>query len=922
MTFFGIDFKGLKAKTNLLQIFYFWFRMGKMKMRSKQKKSITREPHLSISLGEFYEKVENKEFEYYIKLLREEKGRKSEVFEILSVLGKGRTTFTFLSLYNKKFTALRMSYDDEDFTGKFDSVMELMGEDYKKSFLDVLYPSMPVQRLYYGSLKEKKEIWFDKTVYVSFWEKADALLENKRDESFEKKFKWFREFLNGLGIIHAKNRAHFDIKPENLFLVDNRLKIGDFEFYWKVKDFIKAKEYLYCGSIGYIAPEMFYDRENITSKVDIFSAGVAFARLFTGEPYRHIKLNSEDSRQLKEILQKCESPGCFNGAHMAEIKESLCYSFFYRRLVMDKIEKEGLTVPERFLYEEILLEMMSPDPVHRPAVEEIMDKLENRALPGIEIAKTIEEIEIDAPRIPKGLWLLVGFLVVLTVGVFLYFFVFNRGGSVEPSRSPAADAAKTNVIKPPVGRKRPAPQRKETGKKITKKPAQKKVEPVSTVEPPGIKPGIPPEEKEKIKEQAKYDTYLDIAGNLVKDGEYERALDMIARAKEIKEDDELRELEGGIKKLIEEKQVQEDYERFYREAQRSYREGDYKGALRNIEIARRVKNTLQLTTLELQAKRKIREREEEYEKGLALVADNIVNENYTNAKELIAALKKIKTDDRLLELEKEVNRKLSMAARQRQEEENEFMKHLQKVQAYMDNGDFEKAGEEIKKAGKIKNSGLLKQLEKKLKGLQEKTQREYDKYYKWAGVYLDHGQLEQAGHYLELAKNIYRSHEVVVLEKEIEEKIRERDREQAAGKADDEAYFSAIRGGGVWDLDEYIREYPHGRHTGEVKLRLDQMLERMIPGVDEPRLLKRVEPVYRRRAGRKRISDIVKVEVVIDKYGNVKEVEVIEGHWTLRYAAEKAVKQWKYEPVIIGGEPRGVWFRVELVFGEQEGDYH
>lgn len=892
-------------------------------MRSKQKKSITRELHLSpISLKEFYEKVGNQEFEHYIKLVKEEKGSKREVFEILTVLGKGRTTFTFLSLYNKKLTALRMGYDDEDFTGKFDSVIELMGEDYKQSFLDVLYPSMPVQRLYYGSLKKNREILFDKTVYVSFWEKADALLENKLDESFEKKLKWFREFLNGLSIIHAKNRAHFDIKLENLFLVNNRLKIGDFEFYWKVKDFIKTKEYLYCGSIGYIAPEMFYHRDSITSKVDIFSAGVAFARLFTGEPYQHNKLNSEDSRQLKEILQKCESLDRFDRTHLAEIKESLRYSFFYRRLVMDKIEKESLSVSERFLYEEILLEMMSPDPVHRPDVEEIVDKLENKALPGKEIAKTVEEIEITAPGTPKALWFLVGFLVVLIVGAFLYFFVFNRGSPARPSPSSGTDAKKAKVIKPSIEKKQPAPQRKETDKRTTKKSTPKKVEPVRTVEPPEIiKPEISPEEKERLRNQAKYEAYLDIAKDLVKRKEYKEALDMIGRAREIKETPGLLELEQTITQLME-AEVQDGYKKFYEKAQRFYERGDYNEALRNIEIARKIRNTPQLDTLELQAKRKIRERVEEYEKGLALVAENIVNEDYTNAKKLIDALKKIKTDDRLLQLEKDVERKLSMAAQQRQEEEREFIEHLQKAQEYMENEDYEKAEEEIKKAGKIKNNELLNRLEEKLKNLQEKTQRDYEKYFKWARLYFDHGLLEKAKHYLELAKNIYRSHELVVLEMEIEEKIREKGREQAAEKADDEAYSNAIRGGEVWDLDEYLREYPQGRHAAEVKLRLDQMLERVIPGVQGPRLIKKVEPVYRRRAGRKKVSGIVKLEVVIDKHGNVKEVEVIEGHWTLRYAAKKAVMQWKYEPVIIGGEPRRVWFRVEVVFGEQEGNYH
>jgi TonB family protein len=872
-----------------------------MKTPSKQKESITREPQLSpITLKELYEKIANREFEHPIKLFREEKKGKGEAFEILTTLGKGRTTFTLLSLYNKKFTALRMSYNDEDFTGKFDSIIEETGDDYKRFFLDTLYSSVPVQRLHHGDMKKKNEIVFDKTVYVSFWEKAEALLANKRAESFEKKFKWFREFLDGLRIIHSKSRAHFDIKLENLFLVNNRLKIGDFEFYWKIKDFIDAKEYLYCGSIGYIAPEMFYDRENITSKVDIFSAGAAFARLFTGETYRNTGLNPEDHRQIKEILQKCESLDRFDRTHLAEIKESLCHSFFYRRLVMDKIENETLPAPEKFLYREILLEMMNPDPENRPDIHEIIAKLKIKE-PAVKHAGRTGHIGPQKPPTLRRFWFIAAILVLAAAGLFSYFFVINPVKSRAPSR--AADIKL--IVTPPV------------------KDIPKKVEPVKTVKPQPakkIEPEIPLEEKEKIKEQAKYETILDIARDLVRKKEYKKALEMIARAREIKEDDELWELEETVKQLME-NEVQDGYERFYNDARRAYERGDYEEALRNIEFARQIKDTPQSVSLQLQIKRKIEEKEEEYERGLALVERNIFDEEYANAKEIIDALKKIKADDRLLKMEREVNQKLAEATRQRQEAEREYMKYLQKAQEYMDNGDFEKAQEEIKKAGSLKNTPLLKRLEEKLNDLQEQTQQEYEKYCKWARVYFDNGQPDKARYYLELAKKIYPSQELWVLEREIREKTREQAREETAKKADDEAYFNALRRGKVWDIDEYLRKYPQGRHAAEAKEKLNAILERLIPHVEEPRLIKKVEPVYHRKADRKGIPGIVRLEVVIDKYGNVKEAEVIEGHQMLRYAVIKAVKQWKYEPVIIGGEPRTVWFRVRVLFGSaQSGD--
>lgn len=896
--------------------------MKEMKMRVKQKKSITRELRFfQISLKEFYEKIENQEFPYHFKLLKEKKGEKREVFEIQNVLGKGRTSFTFLSQYHKKFTALRMSYDDEDFTGKFDSVIELMGKEYKQSFLDVLYPSMPVQHLYYGKVKKKNEILFDKTVYVSFWEKAEALLEDKLDESFEKKFIWFREFLKGLSIIHAKNRAHFDIKLENLFLVDNHLKIGDFEFYWKVRDFIDAKEYLYCGSIGYIAPEMFYNRENITSKVDIFSAGVAFTRLFSGENYQKVRLNPQENQQIKEILQKCENQDRFNRKYMAEIKESLCYSFFYRQLVNNMVKNKELDANERFLYEEILLEMMNPEPANRTDIYELIDKLGIKE-PPIKEDNLIIDVEPRKPSNLLGWWLTIGFLVMAAAGIFFYFIVYNEDKSREPSPT---DRVKL-TIKPPVETRQKSPhETRETPKKKIKKPTRgknenipKKVKPVKTVKPPlvkKIKPEFSPEEKEKLRHQAKYDAYLDIAKDLVKDKEYKKALDMVARAREIKETHEILELEQIIKQLME-KEFLDTYNKFFQEARRSYRQGKYEEALRNIEIARKVKDMPQLTELELQVKRKLMEKDEEYERGLELVEEHIVKGDYLYAKELITALKKIKADQRLLEFEKEVNRLLELAAQFRQEQEKEYINHLQKAQEYMDNGDYEKAGEEIKNARKIKNNELLQRLEEKLKDLKGQTQREYEKYSKWARIYLEHGELEKAKQYLELAKEIYRSHELVVLGEKIEEKIREREREQAAEKEDDEAYSNAISRGGVWDLDEYIRKYPQGQHVLEAKERLNYMFKDFIPRVEETRVIKKGELIYRRSTRIKRFSGIVWLEAVIDTHGNVTKVDLTEGDRLLRSSAIEAVKQLRYDPFNIGGEPRVVRFRFKVIFGQ------
>jgi TonB family protein len=897
-------------------------------------KSILRDTDIaSITLDEFYTKIEKGEFEHRFKLLKEKKSGKKEEFEILTVLGKGGSGFAFLSLNDKKLVALRMSYDQEDFTGKFESVKEKTGENYRRYFLDILYPSSPVQHLYSGTTRNGQEMAFDKTVYASFWEKADDLLENKLKESFEKKFKWFKEFLKGLSIIHSKERAHFDIKPDNLFIVDNQLKIGDFEFYWKIEDFIHSNDCLYCGTIGYISPELFYDRENISTKIDIFSTGVAFARLFTGEAFREIEWSAEEKRLLKEILKKCESVALFDPSHMAEIEKSLSYSLFYRRLVKEKIETADLPDLEEFVFREILLEMMDPDPVSRPGIDEIIGKLEILEPAGVEgtgerSRKADQTTEAELPassKSLKGLGLAIGFLVVLTVALFLYYFVFNKETPANPSgshetkskepvtkeirqvvdKSPATSPDPPKIIEPEI-----SPEEQVT----VKQPVTREKKPDKTIEPPReTKPVISPEEQEKLKNQGRYESYLDFATELINDGEYERALDAVARARKIKEDDNLLKLERKIKQLMA-LDVQKNYQMFYGKAEGCYEQERYTEALVNIEHARKVKDTPQLYSLEQRVRNKLKEREQEYERGLALAEELKNNEEYERAKELVETLKKVKADEHLLQLEREIDRELAQKREEEQSRSLEYTEYLVRAKVYMDNGDFEKAEAEIEKAKLIKTGPELDQVEERLNWLKLKAQQDYAEYYKWAGIYYDNDRLAEAKHQLELAKKIKQTYELTRLERKIDERVQEKAQEDAARKADDDAYFKAIRGGEVWDLQEYIRNNPDGSHVEEAKGKLNKLLNSLVPEVQEPKLVRKVPPVYPQKAMEKRISGIVLIEATIDTRGNVTKTRALKGPHILRVAALRAVKLWKYEPHIVGGVPKPVSFTVKVDF--------
>lgn len=322
-----------------------------------------------ISLEELFQKFQKKELDHKIYLVRENPYDEDEVFEIVGNLGTGRSCYVFLALLDKKLVSLRMSYEQTDFKDKFDSVRLEMEDGYDEFFLNILYPSIPIDTLCVGSVRKKNKLSFDRSVYTSFWEKAEATLDMKLAAGVEDKLQWFRQCLKGLRMIHALGRAHFDIKLGNLFLVNNQLKIGDFEYYLKIEDFIRSNIF-YCGTPGHMAPEMFYDKENLTEHLDIFSAGVAFARLFTAaEPAEDLD-SKEVTAEEKERLNRLPTE---------KIQEAFKNNFkifnFYKNYLQKELKKTELPAECRAIYP-ILLSMMSVDPAARPDLNMIIRQVD------------------------------------------------------------------------------------------------------------------------------------------------------------------------------------------------------------------------------------------------------------------------------------------------------------------------------------------------------------------------------------------------------------------------------------------------------------------------------------------------------------------------------------------------------------------
>jgi len=84
--------------------------------------------------------------------------------------------------------------------------------------------------------------------------------------------------------------------------------------------------------------------------------------------------------------------------------------------------------------------------------------------------------------------------------------------------------------------------------------------------------------------------------------------------------------------------------------------------------------------------------------------------------------------------------------------------------------------------------------------------------------------------------------------------------------------------------------------------------------LQEAKLIHKVSPVYPDLAIRAHASGTVTLEAIIDEEGYVTELKILDGHPLLRNAAFEAVRQWRYMPTLIGGEPVPVVAIVSVVF--------
>ena len=89
---------------------------------------------------------------------------------------------------------------------------------------------------------------------------------------------------------------------------------------------------------------------------------------------------------------------------------------------------------------------------------------------------------------------------------------------------------------------------------------------------------------------------------------------------------------------------------------------------------------------------------------------------------------------------------------------------------------------------------------------------------------------------------------------------------------------------------------------------------RVSQGVTQGLLIRKIQPPYPPLARQARIQGNVVLQAEISKSGDIQNLHLISGHPMLAPAAIEAVKQWKYRPYILNGEPVEVETQITVIF--------
>jgi tetratricopeptide (TPR) repeat protein len=415
-------------------------------------------------------------------------------------------------------------------------------------------------------------------------------------------------------------------------------------------------------------------------------------------------------------------------------------------------------------------------------------------------------------------------------------------------------------------------------------------------------PMVTPEYLKKKQEEQAYANNLIRIETCIDTGNYQKAQEYIQLAKKIKTDNDLKNLEDKLNRLIQEKKKK--YDECYQKADNLYQQGNYRQAREHTREARNISATKELSELESKIEAKIRE-EQEQQMYFDLAVEYYRDKKFEKAKAFIQHYNKDKTkDDEIRPLEEKINEQL--------EKKEEYRECLNNANIYIETRKYERARKRLKRAIEIcPDIKKIPSLEDLVHDL-EKNIKKSTRYLKMSKEFFSSGNMEKAQEYLikyfVLIGETNEGHQLVLkIEKE---KIKQKDKEIEILENNNENHIACINvliNGSTGALQEYLGDHPGGLYAGEIKEVIKQKQREEVPEIVPPKIIYKETALYPPIALRKHINARVrKVEVLatIDKDGHVEKVEVIEGHELLIDAAINCAKKWRLKPFLYNGNPK------------------
>jgi protein kinase len=108
------------------------------------------------------------------------------------------------------------------------------------------------------------------------------------------------QVLQGLAHMHSRNIFHRDMKPENILINDDNVKIADFGLAKEIKS--KQPFTDYVATRWYRSPEVILKSKSYSAPIDIFAVGAIMAELFNNKPLFPGKSEFEQMGKICDVL--------------------------------------------------------------------------------------------------------------------------------------------------------------------------------------------------------------------------------------------------------------------------------------------------------------------------------------------------------------------------------------------------------------------------------------------------------------------------------------------------------------------------------------------------------------------------------------------------------------------------------------------